>query len=101
MGMYGTQKQFRTEGEWAKRSSEKMLDIYVDALQDRGSMKSWTNRKIRKWLTDQMDKKEEVYSSAHDTVETGFADEVFNGDWYNLTDYTPLQLNRRQRWLGL
>jgi len=101
MGMYGTQKQFRTEGEWAKQASKRMLDIYVDALREQGTMKSWSDRKIRSWLTKEMDKKEEVYSNARDSVKTGFADEVFDGDWSALTEYTPRQLERRQRWLNL
>jgi len=103
MGMYGTQKQFRTEAEWALRSSERMLDIYVDALREQGSMsgKGWTDRKVRKWLVDQMDKKEEVYTNAVDSVKLGFADEVFSGDWGSLTEYTPQQLKRRERYLSL
>ena len=101
MGMYGTQKQFRTEGEWAKQASKRMLDIYVDALREQGTMKSWSDRKIRSWLTKEMDKKEEVYSNARDSVKTGFADEVFDGDWSALTEYTPRQLERKQRLLTL
>lgn len=81
--MSGTTKQAITEIEEVKKGVDRMLDIYVDALRAKGSKKEWTRAKIKKWLTEQMDKKEDVYFSAEESVEIGFADEIFGPDKYD------------------
>jgi ATP-dependent protease ClpP protease subunit len=54
-----------------------------------GKMKDEKPEKIKKWLRDQMDKKEDVYLSAQQAVDYGFADEIFGSsgvyDWSSLT----------------
>lgn len=41
---------------------------------------------IRKWLRYRMDKKEDVFLTAEETVELGLADEIFNNDWLSLSN---------------
>ena len=87
----GTHKQFMTEAKESVKSFEMMLDIYEDALKAQGKMKSRSRKVIREWLNEEMNKKEEVYFSAKQAVEMGFADEVFGSDgvydWASLLDF--------------
>jgi ATP-dependent protease ClpP protease subunit len=80
MDFSGTVKQFRTEFEEDKIARETMLNIYVASMKDSGCMSSKTKPQIRRWLINEMDKKEEVYLTAEQTVEYGFADEIFGQD---------------------
>jgi ATP-dependent protease ClpP protease subunit len=86
---HSTFKQFQTEAEQDRSSYEDMMTIYVDTLKKKGSMNKWSKVKIRVFLEGLMDKKEEVYFSAKQAVELGFADEVFGADgtydWSRLT----------------
>lgn len=98
MAMDGTVKQYFTEGEQLLLSRERMMNIYIDAMKERGKMKSWSRKRIYAWLRDLMDKKEEVYLNADQAVKHGFADEVFgaNGsyNWPSLLEYDDKQLER-------
>lgn len=76
----GTHKQFMTYSAQNNVTLDQMLDVYVERLSKSGNMKDWPVRKIRDWLTTQMDRKEEVYFSAEEAVERGFADAVFGSD---------------------
>ena len=91
MSLSGTVKQFYTEYEQTKIQEEQMLAIYIDSMRKQGKMKDEKPEKIRKWLRDQMDKKEDVYLSAQQAVDYGFADEIFgaNGiyDWNALVKW--------------
>lgn len=79
-GFDGTHKQFQTEAEQGRIAMEQMLKIYIDTLKTSGSMSKWSRKRIREWLLDKMNKKEEVYFSAADAVKVGFADMVFGAD---------------------
>ena len=57
-----------------------MMDIYLDSAEDSPEFEGMTRAKIRAKLRYQMDKKEEVYLTAEQTVEHGFADIVFGAD---------------------
>lgn len=76
----GTIKQVLTEMDEAKRFTEIMYDLYTDHLKDnkKGSMHKWSKPRIKKWLIDQKDKKEEVYFTAEEAVRLGFANEVMS-----------------------
>ncbi len=91
MEMGGTLKQFLTEATEAERTLEEMYDIYVDALKAQGKMKRSSRKVIREWIVAEMNKKEEVYFTAEQSVEMGFADEVFGAggvyDWASLVDF--------------
>jgi len=76
-GTSGTTKQARTELTELQKSNDQMIEIYVDHLKTKGNKKSWSKKRIRKWLVDQMNQYEEVYLSAEDAVKHGFANEVF------------------------
>ena len=80
----GTGTQFMTEAEEWRKSHEQMMKIYVDRLMKHGSMVGKSRRVIRNWLDKQMKEKEDVYFSAEEAVEIGFADEIFDGDWNSL-----------------
>lgn len=85
----GTVKQFWTEAEQLKASQKLMMDIYLDSCEDAPAFKGKTRGQVRKHLRYQMDKKEEVYLTADETVQHGFADVVFGGD--GSYDWTSLR----------
>lgn len=91
---YGTSKQLQTEAELDKMYQERMLGYYIKALKERGSMSKWSRKRIREWLIDRMNKKEEVYIMADEAVRLGFADEIFDGDWKRLQGHDDLQKYR-------
>lgn len=76
----GTVKQFWTEAEQLRASTKLMMDIYIDVCEDAPAFAGKTRAQIRKHLRYQMDKKEEVYLTAEETVQHGFADTVFGAD---------------------
>lgn len=69
--------------EWYKRSIDIMCNIYVDVMKNtHGSKWTGTSRQqVRQWLDKQMEQRNDVFLSAVEAVENGFADEVFKGDW--------------------
>lgn len=98
MAQFGTVKQFYTEAEQLTKAGDQMMDIYVENLQLQGKYICEDYKKIERVLRRMMDKKEEVYFSAEESVEFGFADEVFGAsgtyDWGSLLEYTEAQLQR-------
>lgn len=94
LGYEGTYKTVMSNAEWDRKGKQQMLDIYIQALQRDGRFKGQPAAKIQKWLTNRMDKKEDVFLSATEAVELGFCDEIFNSDWANLTEYTEDQIAR-------
>ncbi len=90
IGFEGTVKQYLTEADELVKSKDVMLDIYIRAMQERGKMSEKPASQIKRWLVDQMNKKEEVYLSADQAVEYGFADEIFGQsgsyDWKKLIE---------------
>jgi len=82
----GTQKQFLSTAEEVKKFHLKMLDIYYNSMVKNGVMKGQSKKKILNWLQSQMDKKEDVYLDAEETIHYGFADEIFS-DWSSLLEF--------------
>ena len=86
----GTGKVFRTDYVEHMKTMETMLNIYIDSMKRKGKMQKRPRAEIKKWLTEQMDKKEDVYLTAKQAVEYGFADEIFgrNGkyNWNKLLE---------------
>lgn len=86
--MSGTVKQFWTEGAQMKASQELMMDIYLDSAEGAPAWSDRSRSQIKKMMRNRMDRKEEVYLTARETVEHGFADVVFgedgNYDWPSL-----------------
>jgi len=93
---FGTVKQVRTNLEWGKKFDADMFNAYVEAVKrsSHGKMYNWSRIKIEKWLREQMDAKEDVFFTAIEAIEYGFADEVFS-TWESVTDFTPEQLARK------
>jgi ATP-dependent protease ClpP protease subunit len=96
----GTVKQVQSSIDFGKVTDETMMNIYVDAMKytPTSKVKSWSKKRLRAWLRDQMDKKEDVFLTAEEAVYYGFADEIFGGrngyDWGKLIEYTDEQLER-------
>lgn len=88
----GTVKQYLTEATEVKLAGDQMLKIYIDTLKKQGSMKHWSRKRIKEHLLHEMAYKEEVYLNADQAIKTGFADEIFNGNWDKLTKYKEGQL---------
>lgn len=94
-GVEGTVKTVESAVEFNKRiTSGQMLDVYTKMMREGGSMSHMTKNAIKKWLRAQMDKKEDVYLTPKETVTLGLADEIFNGNWSELINYTEKQLQR-------
>ncbi len=83
----GTIKVVRSAIDFDKHNERVMLDIYADKMNEKGEMAGKGMVKIKKWLREQMDKKEDVYLQSDKTVELGLADEIFDYDWSSLTKY--------------
>lgn len=77
--MEGTVKQAVTEFKELERTNNIMIDIYIDILKYSGSMKKKSKKAIREWLIEQMNIKEDVYLTAKETVDIGFADSIYDG----------------------
>lgn len=93
-GIEGTQKQVYSAVSFNKNADKTMMDIYAKMMNESGEMKGMGVTKIKAWLRGQMDRKEDVYLTAAQTVKLGLADEIFDANWANLTNYTNLQLER-------
>lgn len=92
MAIDGTVKQVESYVDFNKRATDVMLSIYVEAMREKGVFKNDSERK--KWLVNQMNKKEDVFMTADEAIEYGFFDEKFDGNWMKLTQYTDEQLRR-------
>lgn len=93
-GVSGTVKQVYSNVEFNKHSDDAMMKIYCDSMKKKGMYKSESREKIIKMLRKEMDKKEDVFLTAKETIEHGLADEIFNGDWAKLVTYTKKELER-------
>lgn len=94
LGIDGTVKQVQSAVEFGKVADAQMTKIYVDSMKLSGKFKSRSRKFIETWLREQMDKKEDVYLTAEDAVKYGFADQIFDYNWSNLTKYTDEEVAR-------
>jgi ATP-dependent Clp protease protease subunit len=95
VGMEGTIKQLRSIVNQEKIAEETMMNIYIQAMKQQGKMASKPEPTIKKWLRTRMDKEEDVYLTANQAVEYGFADAVFDGNWANLIKYSSQEMARK------
>ena len=58
-----------------------MFEIYIDSMKAKGKYLKWSRKKIKKMLEDEIGMKVDVFMTAEQTVEWGWADEIFDGDW--------------------
>lgn len=91
LGFEGTPKMFRSELEQENKYRNLMLDIYIGSMKKSGKMKNKSKAQVKAWLLEQMDRKEDVYLSAEESVEYGFADFIFGKndvyDWSQLIEF--------------
>jgi len=85
-GTYSDEGEFVTVAstlDWYKRTADVMCGIYVDSMKnsEHSRWRGASRDRIRKWLDEQMEKKNDVYLSASEAVDHGFADSIFDGDW--------------------
>lgn len=79
MGYEGTVKQFESFSKF-HRTTDVMLDIYVEQMLTSAKFEEKSRAKLRKYLKGRMQKDEEVYLTPQEAVEWGLADEIFT-DW--------------------
>ena len=94
LGYEGTYKTVMSSVEMDKKGREVMVDIYESVLKRDGKFKTRSKKWIRNWINNQMDKKEDVFLTAKESVELGFADSVFDYNWKSLTQYTDEEIKR-------
>lgn len=99
-GSWGTLKQVRTGLDFYDKVGGVMLDIYAYRMKQNGKFKSWSSNRIKEMLRTEMDKKEDVYLTAKETVEWGLADEIFNGDWDGLVKHTKEQIDHGKEYIA-
>ena len=88
-GTYGDDGEFITvisAIDFYKKTTDAMYNIYIESMRSTKGSKwfSMSKGKIKKWLAEQMEKKNDVYLTATEAVQNGFADSVFTGDWNSL-----------------
>lgn len=76
----GTSKQVRTENALSLSTNRDMLDIYIGRCKTCNFFKKFTEKEIDAFLIEKMDKNEEWYLNAQETVNYGFADVVLGTD---------------------
>lgn len=94
LGIEGTVKQVVTAVDFGKIQDSQMMKIYIDMMKQTGKFKARSRKFIQAWLREQMDKKEDVYLTAPQAVEYGFADQIFDYNWAKLTEYSQEELAR-------
>lgn len=99
-GDYGTLKVVRSGLNFYDKVGAVMLDIYAFRMKQQGKFKTWSEKRIKAMLREEMDKKEDVYLTAQETVAWGLADEIFNGDWSELATCTKDQIARGEEYAG-
>lgn len=80
----GTVKQVNSNISFDNKSIDIMVNIYAELMNNKGKLEGKGLLHIRKWIKDQMNKKEDVFLTAKETVEYGLADEIFDYNWKNL-----------------
>ena len=94
-GYYGEDASFREAKAnlrwYEEMATPMMLDIYYHRMRQKGKYRKWGEEDIKNMLQEEMERHENVFLSAVETVEWGFYDEVFDGDWDRLTKYTKAQ----------
>lgn len=88
MAISGTWKTVVSNMDFAKKDNPVMLEIYANRMKEKGKFSKLPKADIKKMLQSLMDKKEDVFLTAQQTVEWGLADGIFEGDWQGLRKLT-------------
>jgi ATP-dependent protease ClpP protease subunit len=88
----GTYKQVNHIVDFFKRFSDTMCTIYAERMKHTPGSKyrTWTISRIKDHLVSEMNQKEDVFLTAQEAIEWGFADEIFT-DYQNAFNYTKQQ----------
>ena len=87
-GYDGDTQAVMSQTDWEKQIIiPQMLRAYAERLRATrwGKFYRVDLAKIERWLTKKMRRHNDVYLTAEQAVEIGFADEVFDGKWNQLT----------------
>lgn len=79
-----TYKGFMSFAEWSKKENPVMLETYAQRMKQKGVFSQKPKTEIKEMLQEFMNKKQEKYLTAKQTVDWGLADEIFDGDWTKL-----------------
>lgn len=79
----GHHTEVMTSAEWCKMLDRKMIDIYTEVLVKGKKFANTSEKLIRSHLNSIMSKKLDVYLTAEDAVDWGFADRVIH-NWSEL-----------------
>ena len=99
-GIYSLDEEVETEDYERRKSHELMMRIYVSRLKEQGKFSHMQERQIRSMLDNSLRKKINVYLTADEAVEWGFADDVFDGNLDTLRT-TTINHERRQALMGV
>ncbi|MFA5124811.1 MAG: ATP-dependent Clp protease proteolytic subunit [Patescibacteria group bacterium] len=84
----GEAKTVKSNVEFDKIGTDRMLDIYVEKAKKGKKFIKWSETRIRNFLKRKMDEKGDFFLMPEEAVEFGFADEVFDFDWQRLTEFS-------------
>jgi ATP-dependent protease ClpP protease subunit len=83
-----TGRQFRTEFEEWEKSMSRMKLVYIERMQEEGSeAEEWTHDMCDNWLEQKMYEKEDAYLDPDESIQWGFTNYVFSGDWAELVEF--------------
>ena len=77
LALSGTNKQVKSYMAFGKYDDEIMMDIYAQRLKQKGKFKGTSIKIIKQYLQEQMDKKEDVWYTADEAIQMGFADKIY------------------------
>ncbi len=96
----GTDLEADTDDVERRRVLETMMRIYIARLHEQGRYSGHAERRIREILDKGLEKKSDVWLTADEAVEWGFADGIFTGDHATLRAARK-NLARRERMMAV
>ncbi len=97
-GFYGLVQEALTNNNELLKSRELMLRIYIARLRAQGSFKTKSERVIRLWLEERMEKEIDVWMSCDEARAFGFLDDVFEDDHAHLRAMAVNIERRKAMW---
>jgi ATP-dependent protease ClpP protease subunit len=85
-GVYGDWAKVQSIIDWDRKIPDIMLGLYADRMTTTkaGKYHGQSTDKIKKMIQRQLEKKVDVFFTAEETIESGLADSIFDGDWTTL-----------------
>ena len=84
----GTSKGLVTHAEEASKATEKMINIYLEKCRQGPyfKQKDMTDARIKKFIRNKIDSKQEWYLSPNEAIEHGFADYILEDNYQNIEE---------------